>query len=104
MYLMGKVDAFEIAGLDVRFNSLDHLPRHFHVIKPGKWEIRVAFLECTQQNLAYVVKWHVAIPSGRDLKRILAEVLEHRVQLDEEWSKKVALPPCSLTASKKGNV
>ncbi|MBA2663238.1 MAG: DUF4160 domain-containing protein [Bradymonadaceae bacterium] len=38
---MGKVDSFAIPGLELLFYSSDHPPPHFHVRKPGEWEIRV---------------------------------------------------------------
>ncbi|NCR39243.1 MAG: DUF4160 domain-containing protein [Microcystis aeruginosa W13-11] len=48
---MGKVESFNLDGLDLFFNSHDHLPPHFHVRKPGQWEIRVFFLLCNQENV-----------------------------------------------------
>jgi hypothetical protein len=36
-----RLDAFSVAGLELFFNSLDHLPPHFHARRPGEWEIRV---------------------------------------------------------------
>ena len=47
---MGKVESFNLDGLDLFFNSHDHLPPHFHVRKPGQGEIRVFFLLCNQEN------------------------------------------------------
>jgi len=51
------VDAFEIDGLDLWFNSSDHLPPHFHARKPGEWEVRVYILVTTAEELAYSFKW-----------------------------------------------
>ena len=38
---MPRLEAFSIPGLDLFFNSLDHLPPHFHARRRGEWEIRV---------------------------------------------------------------
>ena len=38
---MGRVDAFALPGLELFFPSDDHPPPHFHVLKPGAWEIKV---------------------------------------------------------------
>jgi hypothetical protein len=88
---LGRVTAITIAGLDLWFNSSDHLPPHFHARKPGKWEIRVFILECVEGRLAYTVKWprHGARLSGRDRRKLLAETLAHRAELLAEWEQKV---------------
>lgn len=85
---MGKVDAFSIDGLRLTFYSLDHLPMHFHATRTDKWEIRVAFLDCTPEGLVYTLKWG-GEPSGKDRAALLKEVLQHRDDLVREWEAKV---------------
>lgn len=85
---MGKVDCFELSGLKMTFNSSDHLPEHFHVRKPGSWEVRVFFLLCTEDQLVYEVKWG-GEPARRDKQSVLEGVLSHRVELLTEWETKV---------------
>lgn len=85
---MGQVDAFEISGLDCWFNSHDHLPAHFHARRPGEWEVRVFFLLCTTDDLAFEVKWG-GDPSKKYRRAILKAVLESREALLLEWEKKV---------------
>ena len=53
---MGKVEAFTLAGLDVWFNSSDHLPEHVHIGRRSAWEIRVYFLLCSDVNLVFDCK------------------------------------------------
>jgi hypothetical protein len=86
---LGQVEAFTIQGLQLWFNSSDHLPQHLHVKRRGEWEIRVFFLECTEGQLAYEHKWGRKQPSARDRAVILAAVLEHQVALLKEWEGKV---------------
>lgn len=87
---MGKVAAFQLAGMQLWFNSSDHAPPHIHVGRRGQWEIRVYFLECTPTALACSVKWGVGPPPA-DRKAILAAVLAHRAALLLEWEHKVCL-------------
>lgn len=47
---MGRVQAFSIPGLDCWFPSLDHDPPHFHVRRPGEWEIRVRIMTTLLQE------------------------------------------------------
>ncbi len=48
---MGRVDAFSVAGLELWFNSSDHLPPHFHArraleaLQEGALRFRVELLE-----------------------------------------------------------
>ncbi len=89
---MGKVDCFQVPGVELYFNSSDHLPPHFHVHKPDKWEIRVYFLTSTESGLHYDVKWLSggSVPAPI-LKELLVNVLAHRVELLLEWERKVCL-------------
>ena len=36
---MGRVDAFAVPGVELWFNSSDHLPPHFHASQVGEWEV-----------------------------------------------------------------
>ena len=88
---MGRVDCFKLVGIECWFNSEDHLPHHIHVRKVTAWEIRVYFLRCTGDHLDFDVKWRATKrgPSSKEFKLILTAVLKHRVQLLDEWTKKV---------------
>jgi hypothetical protein len=88
---LGKVDCFAISGLRVLFYSSDHPPPHIHVIKPEAYEIRVYFLDCTENYLAMEIKWprNGKGPDGREARELLDLVLANRVQLLEEWERKV---------------
>ena len=86
---MGQVEAFQLPGLRLWFNSSDHLPPHLHVGRRGQWELRVFFLECTTAGLAFEQNWDRESPSAVDRAAILLAVLEHRVALLEEWERKV---------------
>jgi hypothetical protein len=85
---LGQVEAFEIDGLKLWINSSDHLPAHFHAKRRGQWEIRVFFLECTDNNLSFNVKWGRRGPSAADRAAILELVLGHRAVLLQEWELK----------------
>ena len=88
---MGKVGCLAIPGLELWFNSNDHLPWHFHVRKSGQWEIRVSFLECTKEGLVWELKWakRGSGPTGPEKRRLLVAVLAHREALLREWDAKV---------------
>lgn len=90
---MGKVESLTVNGLDLWFNSLDHLPPHFHARRPGEWEIRVYFLQCTDGHLEYDIKWPPmleAIPQKflRDLSRA---IVGKKAKLLEEHERKTCL-------------
>lgn len=87
---MGKVDAVVLEGLDLWFNSSDHLPPHLHARRRGEWEIRVYFLLCTDDELAFDCKWANKNPPAKVLARIRKAVVERRVELLREWEQKVS--------------
>ena len=62
---MGKVEVVVLEGLDLWFNSSDHLPPHVHARRRGEWEIRVYFLLCTDDELAFDCKWAKKDPSAK---------------------------------------
>jgi hypothetical protein len=78
---LGTLTSFVIAGLDLWFNSDDHLPPHFHAEKPGHWEVRVLFLRDEAEMLE--VRWTTkkAKPGKRDLRELAARVESHRSSL-----------------------
>ena len=86
---MGRVDAVVLEGLDLWFNSSDHLPPHFHAKRRGEWEIRVNFLLCRDDELVFDVKWARKDPSAKVLARIRKVVVQHRAELLREWEQKV---------------
>jgi hypothetical protein len=88
---VGRVDAFSAAGLDLWFNSSDHLPPHFHARRAGEWELRVFFLMCTETHLEVSLKW---MDRKRGVSRTHLEALREgavrfRVELLKEWEAKV---------------
>ena len=88
---MPRVEAFTIAGVELWFNSADHAPAHFHVRRPGAWEIRVNILATTSESLAYSFKWprNGATVPGRLQKQLREATSEHRAALLTEWQEKV---------------
>src|SRR5262249_498128 len=85
---VGKVECITVAGLDLWFNSHDHRPPHFHVRRPGEYELRVLFLLCSENHLEYEVKWGEA-PSKKMLETLRELAVEHRAVLLTEWEQKV---------------
>jgi hypothetical protein len=85
---LGKVDAFNVAGLELWFNSEDHGPQHFHAGRPGEWEIRVFFLTSIRGRLEYERKWG-KVPRSNFLRAIEEGAVEKRETLLEEWNEKV---------------
>lgn len=82
-----------IAGLDLRFNSSDHLPPHFHARKPGAWEARIFFLACVERQLEYEMKWPTTgiTPTRKERDALLRGALDHRADLLREWEHKVVV-------------
>ncbi|MGA2594511.1 MAG: DUF4160 domain-containing protein [Bryobacteraceae bacterium] len=89
---MGRVEAFALAGLELWFNSSDHLPPHIHVKRRGEWEIRVFFLLCTDSELAFNRKWGRRDPPAAAQSAIRNAVVEHRAEPLREWEQKVCRP------------
>lgn len=88
---MGKVTVISIVGLDLWFNSSDHLPPHFHATKPGHWGIRIYLLTTTAETLAWNLKWAKKAegPSAKERRELSAAVSTNRVNLLAEWQQKV---------------
>ncbi len=87
----GKVDSLRIGGLDLWFNSSDHLPPHIHVRKPGEWEVRVYFTLCTRSRLEIRAVWpsDAKGPRGWQRLELLQGIEKNKSRLLEEWERKV---------------
>jgi len=88
---LGRVDAFSVPGVELWFNSSDHLPPHFHASKRGEWEIRVFFLLCTEVHIEWSLKWkdrRRAVPR-RALAELRGQSVRFRAELLAEWEAKV---------------
>lgn len=83
---MGKIDCFSIHGCTCWFWSNDHSPPHFHVKRPGEWEIRVYFYE---EPPYYEEVFVLTRISNRLLREILERATTCREELFKEWSEKV---------------
>lgn len=89
---VARVTAFSLPGLDLWFNSSDHLPPHFHARRAGEWEIRVFFLLCREGHLERTTKWSDRRGVRRaDLDALLEGALRFRVELLVEWEAKVGV-------------
>lgn len=89
---MGRVECFEIAGLDLRFPANDHLPYHFHVTRPGEWMIKVVIKRCSRKHgLYFEPVWARGErgPTRAELDALLENVVSHRRRLLREWEEKV---------------
>jgi hypothetical protein len=85
---VGRVSAISIAGLELFFNSTDHLPPHLHAEKPGTWEVRVFFLR--DRSEMFETKWPKnGGPTKGERKDLTAQVEESRAALLAEWERKV---------------
>lgn len=86
---VAKVSAFGIPGLDLWFNSNDHLPPHFHAEQPGDWEVRVLFLREPTEMID--VRWQNRSPKASTLRELCDAAEVYRQQLLEEWEQKVSV-------------
>lgn len=84
---MARVDCIQLAGADLFFNSLDHLPPHFHAHRPGEWEVRVFFLRERDQMLQ--AKWMDRAMSGPTRRKLTRLAQDHREDLLREFDAKV---------------
>ena len=88
---MPKVTSFSVNGLELWFNSDDHLPPHFHAEKRGKWEVRVRFMREPEEMIDVVYSESQGRPSRSDLKELRRLAERHRAALLEEWEAKVGV-------------
>jgi hypothetical protein len=78
-----------VAGIELWFNSNDHLPPHFHAEKLRVWEVRVFFLREPEEMIEVVYSAKVRRPGKADLKEIIALVETNRANLYAQWEKVV---------------
>lgn len=81
------MSAFAQDGLELFFNSSDHLAPHFHAERPGEWEVRVFFLR--DEASMVDIKWALKAPSKKELKKLCADAAQVRPELLTEWEQKV---------------
>ena len=94
---MGVVSSFSIQGLDIYFNSLDHLPPHFHV-ECAAWQIRV-FIDSSSLERGLDFQYKAPKNPRRQFKglskrqkaKLLLNVINCRAELLSEWQEKVCL-------------
>ncbi len=94
-HLLGRVDCFSIAGLDIYFNSSDHGPPHFHV-ESTDWQIRV-FIDTSskEKGLDFEYKDPRHPPKNfrgitkKQRQSLLDLLISHRAELLKEWQAKV---------------
>ena len=86
---MGRVTSFALDGLELWFNSDDHMPPHLHAEKPGEWEVRAYFLRGRAAMVE--TKWttRAGRPSLAELRALAALVEANRADLLVEWEQKV---------------
>ena len=82
---MPKVASFAVDGIDLWFNSNDHLPPHFHAERPWEWEVRVFFLREVNEMTQLVYSKRPLRPRRSELKNLLQLAESFRVQLLEQW-------------------
>lgn len=87
---VGRVEAIEVVGLDLWFNTSDHREAHFHAKRSGHWEIRVYLNETTSSALSYDFKFG-GEPLGKVRRELARLVSAHREALLAEWERKVQL-------------
>jgi hypothetical protein len=89
---MGRVTAIAVDGLDLWYNSSDHLPPHFHARRAGEWEVRIDILRTTMEELVYDPKWppRVTLP-GAISRTLRVAVVTNRAALLTEWEAKVCV-------------
>jgi len=74
---VGRVEAIEIEGLEMWFNSSDHLPEHLHVRRRGEWEIRVYFLLCTDDELVF----DLLTPEEAEVREVVTRAMREAMSL-----------------------
>ena len=79
------MDCLAFGGVDIWFNSNDHLPPHFHA-ETADWHIVVNFLR--DEGEMVKVKRGLG-PSAKRKKEITAAAKDRRTALLAEWSSKV---------------
>ncbi len=78
-----------VAGIELWFNSNDHLPPHFHAEKPREWEVRVFFLRGAREMFEVVYANRPGRPKKSDVREISQQAETHRAKLLEQWQRAV---------------
>jgi Domain of unknown function (DUF4160) len=78
-----------VAGIELWFNSNDHLPPHFHAEKPHEWEVRVFFLREAREMFEVVYTNRRGRPNKSDVREISQQAETHRAELLEQWERAV---------------
>lgn len=84
-----RVVCVSVNGLDLWFNSNDHLPPHFHAERLGCWEIKVHFMRAASEMVEIVYTAYARRPSKSELKELLKQSERSRVALLKEFEAKV---------------
>ena len=82
---MARVVAFELEGIEMWIPSGDHDPPHFHARKPGHWDIKVHFLEDSEEAMIQRIRPPDARIRGRERRALIEAVREHRAALLAQW-------------------
>lgn len=93
-FYLGRIEEFNLKGLQAFFRSSDHHPPHFHVKKPGMWEIRVYVLTSSKNELDYSFKFpknNSIDLTSKEKKAILAFITSNREKILIDWSTKVCV-------------
>jgi hypothetical protein len=93
-FYLGRIEGFSFQGLQAFFRSNDHRPPHFHVKKPGSWEIRVYILTSSKNRLDYSFKFpknNSVILTSQQEKAIFDFVASNREKLLSDWQTQVCV-------------
>ena len=88
-WLVPRVLCVSVNGIELWFNSNDHLPPHFHAERLGDWEVKVHFMRDRSEMVEVVYTARPRHPSKRELRTLLEQSETHRVALLEEFEAKV---------------
>ncbi|MEY4582270.1 MAG: hypothetical protein RL701_6973 [Pseudomonadota bacterium] len=88
---MPRVVCVSVNGIELWFNSNDHLPPHFHAELSGDWHVKVHFMRDRSEMIEVVYTSRPRQPRGRDLKELLQQAEAHRVPLLREFEAKVSV-------------
>jgi Domain of unknown function (DUF4160) len=93
-FYLGRIEEFSFQELRAFFRSNDHRPPHFHVKKPGRWEIGVCILTSSKNRLDYSFKFPKNISvtlTSQEEKAILGFITSNREKLLLDWQTQVCV-------------
>ncbi len=93
-FYLGRIEEFNLPGLQAFFRSNDHLPPHFHVKKTGTWEIRVYILTSSRKKLDYSFKFpknQSVNLTSKEIKEIINFIISNRERLLLGWQTQVCV-------------